>query len=343
MRKMQNTVYVTTPEQYLSLDGENLVISSREDGDKRVPLHNIESIITFGSRGASPALMGKCAEYGIELVFLSRSGRFLARSEGEVKGNVVLRREQYRIADSAEGSLAIAKNMIIGKLFNSRYVLNRAVRDHPMRLDEEKLNAKSDFLTASIESAMSAADKVSLRGIEGEAAQVYFSVFNELILQQNEDFVFNVRSKRPPLDRVNAMLSFAYTLTAGMCASALETVGLDPYVGFMHTERPGRRSLALDMMEEFRAIMCDRFVLMMINKRIISACDFEEREDGAVLLNEKGRKLFLQKWQERKREIVTHPFLKEKVEWGLLPYTQALLLARCLRGDLDAYPMLMWR
>lgn len=343
MRKLRNTLYVTTPDKYLSLDGENIVLRSTDSEEVRIPLINIEEIVAFGSRGASPALMNKCTSEKIGLTFLSRSGKFLARAEGEVSGNVYLRREQYRIADDDKRSLAIARNCIIGKLFNSRYVIERAIRDHPLQLDTEKLKNISELLSGAIVKAQNTEDIDSLRGIEGESAQLYFSVFDDLILQQKEQFCFNGRSKRPPLDKVNALMSFAYSMATGMCTSALETVGLDPFVGFMHTDRPGRRSLALDLVEEFRAVMCDRFILSLINKKIVSESDFEEKEDGAVLLNEDGRKLFLLHWQKRKQEIVTHPFLNEKIEWGLIPYTQALLLSRYIRGDLDEYPMLLWR
>lgn len=343
MRKLRNTLYVTTPDKYLSLDGENIVLRSTDGEEVRIPLINLEEIVAFGSRGASPALMNKCTSEKIGLTFLSRSGKFLARAEGEVSGNVYLRREQYRIADDDKRSLAIARNCIIGKLFNSRYVIERAIRDHPLQLDTEKLKNISELLSGAIVKAQNTEDVDSLRGIEGESAQLYFSVFDDLILQQKEQFCFNGRSKRPPLDKVNALMSFAYSMATGMCASALETVGLDPFVGFMHTDRPGRRSLALDLVEEFRAVMCDRFILSLINKKIVSESDFEEKEDGAVLLNEDGRKLFLLHWQKRKQEIVTHPFLNEKIEWGLIPYTQALLLSRYIRGDLDEYPMLLWR
>ncbi len=274
---------------------------------------------------------------------MSRSGKFLARAEGAVSGNVYLRREQYRIADNEERSLAIARNIIIGKLYNSRYVIDRALRDHSLQVDVEKLKSRSELLSQAILKCRNVTDIDTLRGIEGESAQLYFSVFDELILQQKDEFNFTVRSKRPPMDNVNALLSFAYSIATGMCTSALEAVGLDPYVGFMHTDRPGRRSLALDLVEEFRAIMCDRFVVSLINIRIIGNKDFDVREDSAVLLSEDGRKLFLTHWQSRKQETVTHPFLKEKVEWGLLPYVQALLLARYIRGDLDEYPMLLWR
>lgn len=343
MKKLLNTLYITFPEAYLALDGENVVILKEKDEIGRVPLHNIERIMTFGYAGVSPALMGKCVSYRIELVFMSAYGKFLARVEGSVSGNVILRRQQYRLADDGQKSLEIAKNMIIGKIYNSRQVILRTQRDHRLRVDKANFQRKADFLNQSLNKCQSVKDMDSLRGIEGESASVYFSVFNEMILQQKEDFCFTVRSKRPPLDNVNVLLSFTYSLCTSMCTSALESVGLDPYVGFMHTDRPGRRSLALDLVEEFRAWMCDRFVLMLINKKIVNGDDFEKREDGAVVLNVKGRKKVLEAWQKRKNELIKHPFLDEKVEWGMLPYVQALLLARYIRGDLDCYPVFTWK
>ena len=343
MKKLLNTLYITTPDRYLSLDGENIVISADRKEIGRIPLHNLERIIAFGSAGASPALMGKCVSDMRELVFMSRSGRFLARVEGELNGNVLLRRTQYRTADNSEKSLGIAKNIIAAKLYNSRWVLERTIRDHELRINKDIFKEKSIFLQSSIQNTVKAADYDTLRGIEGEAASVYFSVFDDMILQQKDSFRFNGRNRRPPLDRVNAMLSFAYSLCTSMCSSALEAVGLDPYVGFMHTDRPGRRSLALDLVEEFRALMCDRFVLTMINKRMISADDFDLREDGAVLLNDDSRRSFIKAWQERKDDEIKHPFLEEKVQWGMLPYVQALLLARYLREDIDSYPPFLWK
>ncbi len=343
MKKLLNTLYITTPDRYLSLDGENVVIKSESEQVGRVPLHNLESIIGFGCSGASPALMGKCAEKGISIVFLSRSGKFLARCEGEVCGNVLLRRKQYRTADNVTESLDIARLMTVGKIFNGRSLLRRFIRDHEMRINADEFQRKSDMLSESISRCMEAKSKDELRGIEGEAAAVYFSLFDNMILQQREDFRFENRSRRPPLDKVNAMLSFAYSLATYMCASALEAVGLDSYVGFIHTDRPGRRSLALDLVEELRAPLCDRFVLSIINKRMISAKCFEEREDGAVLLSEDGRKEFLKMWQQKKSDVIRHPFLKENIEWGMLPYVQALLLARYLRENLDCYPPFMWK
>lgn len=343
MKKLLNTLYITTPDRYISLDGENVVISAERQEIARVPLHNLERIMLFGGAGASPALMGKCVSESRELVFMSRSGKFLARVEGEVNGNVLLRRKQYRVADKPQESLEIARNIIAAKLYNSRWVLERTIRDHSMRIDTELFKSKSLFLKNAVDNAMKAENIDILRGIEGEAASVYFSVFDDMILQQKDDFKFNGRNRRPPLDRVNAMLSFAYSLCTSMCTSALEAVGLDAYVGFMHTDRPGRRSLALDLLEEFRAVMCDRFVLTMINKRTISPDHFEMREDGAVLLNDDGRRAFLTAWQNRKDEEIKHPFLEEKVQWGMIPYTQALLLSRYLRDDLDSYPPFLWK
>lgn len=341
MKKLLNALYITTPERWLSLDGENVVISEGGDTVGRVPLHNLESIHSFGGVGATPALMGKCAEYGIGLNFLSRSGKFLCSVIGETTGNVFLRREQYRIADDEERSLDIAKKMIVGKIFNSRYSAERTLRDHSLRIDTEKFERVSSFLLNSARKCDTVLSKDELRGIEGEAASVYFGVFDEMILQQKNDFVFTTRSKRPPLDRVNALLSFSYTMMTSMCTSALYAAGLDPFVGFMHTDRPGRRSLALDLLEEFRSVICDRFVLSQINKKQVSAGDFDQREDGAVLLNENGKKIFLSAWQRYKQEEITHPFIREKVQRGLLPYVQAQLLARYIRGDLDCYPVFL--
>jgi len=343
MKKLLNTLYITMSDVYLSLDGENIVILKEKQEIGRVPLHNLERILAFGYMGASPALMEKCVSNHIELVFLNPSGRFLARIEGKINGNVLLRRQQYRIADDIEKSLEIAKTMIAGKIYNSRQVVNRTVRDHELRIDVGKFKKKAELLFTSLKETQGCATIDQLRGIEGEAASVYFSVFDDMILQQKDDFYFRVRSKRPPLDNVNALLSFSYALTTSMCTSALEAVGLDPYVGFMHTDRPGRCSLALDLVEEFRAWMCDRFVLMLVNKKLIGEKDFQKREDGAVLLSDKGRKVFLEAWQKRKSEEIKHPFLNEKVQWGMLPYVQALLLARYIRGDLDCYPVFLWK
>lgn len=343
MKHLLNTLYVTSPNRYLSLDGENVVVYEDDKVIGRVPLHNLEAIITFGYTGASPALMGACARNNIALSFMTANGRFLARVTGEVRGNVTLRKEQYQMSEDSNRSIYIARNCIIGKVYNSRWILERAARDYPQRLDADKLKRKSVFLAEAIKKIRQCEDAESLRGLEGEAAAVYFSVFDDLILQQKETFCFQGRNRRPPLDPVNAMLSFAYSLLAGMCSAALEAVGLDPYVGFFHTDRPGRVSLALDVMEELRGVMADRFVLTIINKRQIGNEGFVKKENGAVLMDDNTRKQFLTLWQAKKQEIITHPFLNEKVEWGMVPYTQALLLARFIRGDIDEYPPFFWK
>ena len=244
---------------------------------------------------------------------------------------------------TTEGQLDHARNFILGKVYNARWVLKRATRDHPQRVPVEQLKQTSAQLAAALPLLETCEDLEQLRGLEGEAAQRYFDRFHALILQQKEDFVFTSRSRRPPRDNVNALLSFAYSLLANDCAAALEGVGLDPYVGFLHRARPGRRSLALDLMEELRAVYADRFVLSCINQKVVNAKQFEKQENGAVLLTEDGRRAFLHAWQLKKREVITHPFLKEKLSWGLVPYVQALLLARTLRGDLDVYPPFFWK
>lgn len=343
MRKLLNTLYVTSPDTYLSLDGENIVILKDEAEVSRIPLHNLEGIVAFGYTGASPALMGACAKRNIALSFMKQSGRFLARVVGEVRGNVTLRKTQYRLSDNTEESNKIAKNFIIGKIYNTRWVVERATRDYSLRLDVDKLKAISKSLANSLQSIEQCENLEQLRGIEGEAASKYFSIFDDLILQQKETFYFNCRNKRPPLDNVNALLSFTYTLLAYDIAAALETVGLDPYVGFLHRDRPGRVSLALDMMEELRSVYADRFIISLINKREVNSSGFTQKEHGAVVMDDETRKTVLKAWQSKKQEMITHPFLEEKVEWGLVPYTQAMLLARFIRGDLDEYPTFMWK
>jgi len=343
MKKLLNTLYVTSEDSYLALDGENIVVLDKERELGRLPLHNLEGIVSFGYRGTSPALMGACADRNISLCFVSPGGRFLARVTGRTKGNVVLRDKQYRTSMDEATSLEIAKNCITGKVYNARWVLERAIRDHSMQIDVEKVKHASLLLKEAILRICSCESKDRLRGCEGEAASVYFSVFDELILQQKKDFTFSGRNKRPPTDNVNAMLSFVYTLLTNNIAAALETVGLDPYVGVLHTERPGRVSLALDLIEELRPVLADRFVLSMINKKIVQKGDFLKKENGAVLMKDDARRRFLAEWQNRKKEVLTHPYLQEKIEWGMVPYVQAMLLARYLRGDLDEYPPFLWK
>lgn len=294
MRKLLNTLFVLTESSYLSLDGENVLVSQDRTEIARFPLHTLEGILCFSYAGASPALMGACAQRDVDLAFFTPRGRFLARAVGETKGNVLLRQQQFRAADDPSVSCRYAKGFLLGKIYNARWVLERATRDHPQRVPVDKLKTLSRQLAAAIQRIEDAMTAEELRGIEGEAAQLYFSGFDNLILQQRETFAFTKRTRRPPLDPVNALLSFAYTLLARDCAAALEGVGLDPYVGFLHRSRPGRTSLALDLMEELRTVYADRFVLTCINQKAVLARHCVRQESNAVLLTEEGRRAFLQ-------------------------------------------------
>lgn len=343
MRKLLNTLFVLSEDSYLALEGENVLVLRGEEIAARFPLHTLEGILSFSYKGASPALMGACAKRGVSLAFLTPQGQFLARSCGAENGNVLLRRTQYRTADSPDASCHLARTFICGKIYNCRWVLERATRDHALRLDVPQLKAVSAQLQELVQQAAQCNDSEELRGLEGKAAAAYFSVFDQLILQQKDVFSFCGRSRRPPRDPMNALLSFLYTLLAHDCAAALEAVGLDSYVGFLHRDRPGRSSLALDIMEELRPVMADRLALTLINRQILGKKQFRYEAGGAVFLSEDGRKAVLSAWQERKKETITHPYLKEKLSWGLVPYAQALLLARHLRGDLDGYPPFFWK
>lgn len=343
MKKLLNTLFITQTDVYLSLDGDNVVILKEQMKIGRVPLHNLESIVSFGYLGASPALMGYCAERNISMVFLTSSGRFLARVIGKSKGNVVLRKKQYRVSDDEVLSAKIARNFILGKIYNNKWIIERMTRDYPLRVDVTKFKEHSKHLSDIICEVRECEDLDILRGWEGQAALSYNKLFDKMILQQKDDFYFHMRSRRPPLDNVNAMLSFAYTLLANDIAAALEGVGLDAYVGFLHRDRPGRVSLALDIMEELRGVYADRFVLSLINKKVINKDDFLKKENGAVVMTDEARKKFLEAWQSKKQEKITHPYLGEKISWGLVPHAQALLLARYLRNDLDGYPPFLWK
>ena len=290
MRKLLNTLYVTSENSYLALDGENLVVYDEKKELGRLPLHNLDGIVSFGYRGTSPALMGACAERNISLCYLTPQGKFLARVTGKVQGNVLLREQQYKSSKDDEISLTIAKNCIMGKVYNARWVLERAIRDHGMQIDVEGVKKASLHLKESLQYIQNAESKDQLRGYEGEAASIYFGVFNELILQQKKEFNFQGRNKRPPKDNVNAMLSFVYTLLTNQITSALEVVGLDPYVGYLHTDRPGRVSLALDLIEELRSVYADRFVLSLINKKNVNGKNFSQKENGVVLMGDDLRK-----------------------------------------------------
>lgn len=343
MKKLLNTLFLTQSDVYLSLDGDNVVLLKEKEKIGRLPLHNLESIVSFGHTGASPALMGYCAERNISIVFLSSSGRFLARVIGKSKGNVVLRKKQYVISEDEELSAKTARNFIIGKIFNNKWMIERMTRDYPMRVNVDQFKEVSRHLSSIMIEVKNCENLDRLRGWEGQAAISYNKLFNQMILHQKDDFYFSLRSRRPPLDNVNAMLSFAYTLLANDTAAALEGVGLDAYVGFLHRDRPGRPSLALDLMEELRGIYADRFVLSLINKKVVNSADFLKKENGAVIMTDEARKKFLAAWQNKKQEKITHPYLAEKISWGLVPHAQALLLARYLRRDLDEYPPFLWK
>ena len=343
MRQLLNTLFVTSEDVYLSLDGENVVANRGGETVARYPLHTLQGIVSFSYSGASPALMGACAKREVSLAFCTPRGRFLARVTGTAQGNVLLRRAQYRAADDPAQSCRIARNMVFGKVYNARWSVKRTRRDHALRIDGERFSAVSRQLHGLLPQIAEETSLEGLRGLEGAGAAAYFSVLDDMILQGKETFFFRERTRRLPLDAFNALLSFTYSLLAHDCASALESVGLDAYVGYLHRDRPGRESLALDLMEELRPCFADRFVLTLINNRMIKPSDFRRQESGAVLLTDAGRKAFLQKWQERKKELITHPFLEEKMPWGLIPYTQSLLLAHYLRGDLDEYPPFLWK
>lgn len=343
MRKLLNVLYVTTEDAYAYLDGENVVLSKKEAVLGRFPLHILEGIYLFTYAGASPQLIAKCCDNDIDLVQCTPAGRFLARPCGRTRGNVLLRREQYRIADDPIRSCEISRNMVYGKIVNEKHVLDRMARDHPDRVPTGQLSEASHELKKAAEQALTITQKDTLRGLEGSAANIYFDHFDDLILKDKENFNFQVRTRRPPLDRINALLSYVYMMLTSMCASALESVGLDPYVGFMHTDRSGRVSLALDLIEEFRPCLADRFVLSLVNNGVINAKDFDIQANGAVLIREDGRNALQQAWQKRKAEKIMHPYLKESIEWGLLPYVQAMLLARMIRKDIDGYPPFIWR
>lgn len=343
MRRLLNTLYITTPESYLACDGENVLVRIENETRFRVPVHNLEGIVCFGFAGASPKLMHLCCDRGVALSFLTEYGRFMGRVTGKVSGNVLLRRTQYRWADDAETSARLARRFVAAKIMNSRAVLHRVLRDHPDSVDRASLEKALREMASMPARLERAGHSDIIRGIEGEAAKLYFANFNQLIVSQQEDFSITDRNRRPPTDRTNALLSFLYTLLAHEAAAALESCGLDPQVGFLHRDRPGRLSLALDIMEELRPHLADRLALTLINRAQISAKGFVRKENGAVIMDDDTRKEVLTAWQKRKQDVVTHPYLEEKIPLGLVPYVQALLLARHLRGDLEDYPPFFWK
>lgn len=344
MRKLLNVLYVTNPESYLTKDGENIVVSVERKEVGRVPIHNLEGVICFGFMGASPGVMELCTSRNVSLAFVSPFGKFIGRVSGRVSGNVLLRKRQYLLSDEGEAAARIALNCVLGKLLNCRSVLLRFSRDYPEKTSPA-FSQNHQLLKEGIRQMKESPPRTlnELRGSEGILSKYYFDCFDDLILSPDSAFMFEFRSRRPPLNRVNALLSFTYTLIAVDCASALESVGLDPQVGFLHRARPGRMSLALDLMEEFRPYLGDRFVLSLINNRIVATDDFLVKENGAVILTDVARKEVLAAWQRRKTEEVMHSYLDERIQVGLLPYAQAMLMARHLRGDIDGYPPFVMR
>lgn len=343
LRKMLNVLYVTNPEVYLAKDGENVVARLEDKTVFRTPVHYLEGIVTFGHLGASPALLGMCVEKGITVSMLSPHGKYLATVNGAPRGNVLLRRKQYRMADCPVETARMAGYFVVGKIAGCRTVLRRFISDHCDALDTSDVDAVCKVLSRNMIRVRESINTEEIRGIEGESARAYFSVLNKLIIKQKEHFAMQGRNRRPPLDNVNTLLSFLYTLLLHEAKSALLTVGLDPYVGFLHRDKPGRLGLALDLMEEFRPYLADRLMLSLINRKQLTESDFIKKESGAVMLKDAGRKTLLEAWQKRKAEETIHPFLKIKLNLGLLPYAQAMLLARHLRGDLTTYPPYLWK
>jgi len=343
MKKHLNTLFVTTQGAYLAKDGETVAVRIEKEVRLRIPVHTLESIVCFGNVGVSPFLMGFCAERNVTISFLTENGRFLARVQGPVSGNVLLRREQYRRADDLDFSATVARSCIIGKIANARTVLQRALRDHGDKLDDPAaIGNVVDHLSAALQRLQRSLNLDEIRGVEGDAAHAYFSVFNHLIVKNKDDFFFHERSRRPPLDRMNCLLSFLYTLVMHDIRSALESVGLDPAVGYLHRDRPGRPGLALDLMEEFRP-MADRLAISMVNLGQMKARRFRISQGGGVRMDDESRKTLLTTYQKRKQDILVHPFLEKKISLGLYYHVQALLFARYLRGDLDGYPPVIWR
>ena len=344
MKRLLNTLYVTTQGAYLSRDGENLLVQVERETKMRLPIHTLGSVVCFGRVSCSPPLMHLCAERHVAISFLSERGRFWAKVQGPVSGNVLLRREQYRRADDPEAAMKIARNIVIAKVVNSRKVLLRAIRDHQDTVDDGLLkNAAENLKQIVEEDLVRACNLEAIRGREGHAARIYFDVFDHLILKQKRSFFFEERSRRPPLDNMNALLSFLYTLLGHDVASSLEAAGLDPAVGFLHQDRPGRPSLALDLMEEFRPYLVDRLALSLVNRQQVKGKGFTKSESRAVFMDDDTRKTVILAYQKRKQEEIRHPFLEDAMPVGLLSHAQAMLFARFIRGDMDGYPPFLWQ
>jgi len=343
MRKLLNTLYVTSQGSYLQKEGETVLVERDKQKIMQIPIHTIGGIVCFGNVLCSPFLLGFCAERDVSVSFLTSHGRFLASVRGPISGNVLLRRQQYRMADDEKITHGIAANLISGKLANCRIVINRTIRDHGTKINAEELKKASENINKIIERIPRTIETDEVRGLEGQAASEYFKVFNHLIVDQKEDFIFTDRNRRPPLDEVNALLSFIYTLLANDVRSALETVGLDTAVGFLHRDRPGRHGLALDLMEEFRPVIADRLVLSLINRKQLGKKGFKKAANGAVIMDDDTRKTVLTEYQNRKQDEIYHPYIEETVPIGLLFFIQANLMARYIRSDIDGYPPFFWR
>ena len=343
MKRILNTLYVTTQGAYLSKEGDVVLVQVDRETKLRVPIITLGSIVSFGNVMFSPFLLGMCGKNGVSVAFMSEYGRFLCRVQGPTSGNVLLRRRQFRMADDKEICASIARNVISAKVANCRKVVERAIRDKPDGDGTKSLKEASEKLERILRKLTQPHELDTLRGIEGDAARTYFSVFDHFILAQKKHFRFKGRNRRPPLDKINALLSFLYTIITHDIRSALEAVGLDPAVGFLHADRPGRPGLALDLMEEFRPFLGDRLALSLINRKQIKGKEFKITESGAVEMNDDARKELLVALQKRKQQEITHPFLNEKVPIGLLPHIQAMLMARYIRGDLDGYPSYFWK
>ncbi len=344
MKKFLNTLFVTTQGAYLFKDGQTVAIKVDNQVKMRIPVHTIGGIICFGKVSCSPYLMGFCSESNVAISFLTENGRFLAKVQGPVSGNVLLRRQQYRMADDSTATAQIAGSCIIGKISNSNTVLKRAMRDHGEKIDTDSLEHVAGRLGQYLNKDLLHDNNLDkIRGIEGDSAHLYFSVFDHLVLDQKEDFNFHGRNRRPPLDNINCLLSFLYTILSHDVRSAVEAVGLDPAVGFLHRDRPGRYGLALDLMEEFRPFIADRLALSLINRKQLKGDGFVKKESGAVLMDDETRKIVLSAYQKRKQETIMHPFINEKIDIGALFFIQALLLARHVRGDIDGYPPFIWK
>ncbi len=343
MKKLLNTLYVTSQGSYLSKDGECIVVRFESGEKKRFPVHILDGVVCFGNVLCSPFLLGHCADRGLSVSFLTERGRYLAAVHGPQSGNILLRREQYRKADDLQASAIIARSIIAGKVTNSRTVLKRCIRDYPDRIDQDRVKAAVSILDGCAHRLRTSITLDEARGLEGLAANTYFGVFDQLILSKNDAFSFNGRVRRPPLDNVNCMLSFVYTLLTHDVRSALEASGLDPQAGFLHRDRSGRPGLALDMMEEFRSFMADRLVLSLINRCEVDEKGFEIKESGAVFMNDETRKTVLSAWQNRKAVEVIHPYIKERILLGLAFHVQARLMNRYFRGDIDGYPPFFWK